>query len=105
MIITSVRSNVIAVTQGSHEISTVFTPPSEQRSPLTLTTMRIVDRIPAVVGFRVIPTTVLVLLTYVTIFTLVIVTDWLPEPPKNQHGLDLKQAYTDLRHVSACFSP
>ena len=63
--------------------------------------MRILDRIATVVGFRVIPTTVLVLLTYVTIFTLVIVTDWLPEPPKTQNGLDLKQAYTDLRHVSA----
>ena len=67
--------------------------------------MRILDRIATVVGFRVIPTTVLVLLTYVTIFTLVIVTDWLPEPPKTQNGLDLKQAYTDLRHVSARFPP
>ncbi|KAH7883336.1 hypothetical protein F5I97DRAFT_1904225 [Phlebopus sp. FC_14] len=63
--------------------------------------MRILERVSAILAFRTIPTTVLVVLIYVAIFTSVLVTDELPAIPKNTRGLDVDQAYLDLHQVSA----
>ncbi|KAF8161606.1 hypothetical protein B0H34DRAFT_796365 [Crassisporium funariophilum] len=63
--------------------------------------MKLGDRFASVLGFRAIPTTLLALLTYLSVFVALIVTNKLPNAPKNQRGLDLKQAYDDLRHITA----
>ena len=55
--------------------------------------------ISAVFGFRNSPTTLLVVLVYAVIFGLVLVTDELPNIPKDQRGLDLNEAYADLQQV------
>lgn len=55
--------------------------------------------ISAVLGFRSIPTTVLLVLVYAAVFTTVLVTDELPDVPKNQGGLNISQAYADLYQV------
>ncbi|KAJ8488101.1 hypothetical protein ONZ45_g14086 [Pleurotus djamor] len=52
-------------------------------------------------SFRKWPTTVLVVLTYAAILSSVLVTDELPDIPENQKGLDVDQAYTDLRMITA----
>ena len=52
-----------------------------------------------ILAFRAIPTTLLALVTYFSIFIALIVTDALPNIPKNQGGLNIKQAYQDLRQV------
>ena len=52
-----------------------------------------------VLAFRVIPTTILTLVTCFSIFVALIVTDVLPNAPKDQGGLNLTQAYDDLRQV------
>lgn len=55
-----------------------------------------------VLGYRVLPTSVLVVFTYLILFISLIATDVLPDPPPltERAGLDLKQAYEDLLHVS-----
>lgn len=67
--------------------------------------MALGDRIAAFTAFRTIPTTVLVLLAYLAIFTSVLLTDQLPGVPKKQRGLDLNQAYADLHHVGVASFP
>lgn len=62
--------------------------------------MKFWDATFAVLGFRSIPTTVLLVLVYVAVFTTVLVTDELPDVPKNQGGLNISQAYADLYQVS-----
>jgi hypothetical protein len=52
-----------------------------------------------VLGFRTIPTTILLILVYAAVFSTVLVTDELPDVPKDQSGLDLDQAYADLHQV------
>ncbi|KAL0955569.1 hypothetical protein HGRIS_001809 [Hohenbuehelia grisea] len=51
-------------------------------------------------AFRLIPTTLLAILVYVVIFVSVLVTDQVPSISKDQHGLDLSQAYSDLREIT-----
>ena len=50
-------------------------------------------------AFRAIPTILLALITYFSIFIALIVTDVLPNVPKNQGGLNIQQAYEDLRQA------
>ena len=52
-----------------------------------------------VLAFRVIPTILLTLITYLSIFIALIVTDALPDVPQNQGGLNIQQAYEDLRQA------
>jgi hypothetical protein len=52
-----------------------------------------------VLGFRTVPTTVLVILIYAAVFSSVLVTNELPGVPKDQGGLNIHQAYTDLHQV------
>jgi hypothetical protein len=52
-----------------------------------------------VLGFRTVPTTILLILVYAAVFSTVLVTDELPDVPKDQGGLDLDQAYADLHQV------
>lgn len=61
--------------------------------------MKIRNSISTVVGFKAVSTTALLVLVYTVIFTLVIVTDELPDVPKNTRGLDLDQANADLHQV------
>lgn len=53
----------------------------------------------SVLAFRTRPTTLLIVLTYVTIFISVFITDKLPKVP-GAHGVDVNKAYNDLHHVS-----
>ena len=62
--------------------------------------MKFWDAISSVLCFRSIPTTVLLVLVYATVFTTVLVTDELPDVPKNQDGLNISQAYADLYQVN-----
>ncbi|KAH7911326.1 hypothetical protein BJ138DRAFT_937247 [Hygrophoropsis aurantiaca] len=55
----------------------------------------------AVLAFRTIPTTVLLVLIYAAVFSTVLITDTLPSIPKNTQGLDFTQAYADLHQVAA----
>ena len=52
-----------------------------------------------VFAFRAIPTTLLALITYLSVFIALVVTDALSNVPKDQGGLNIKQAYEDLRQV------
>jgi hypothetical protein len=52
-----------------------------------------------VLAFRAIPTTLLALITYLSVFIALVVTDTLPTVPKNQGGLNIQQAYEDLRQA------
>ena len=61
--------------------------------------MGVVDYLVAAVSFRTLPTTFVAVLVYLAIFISVIVTDELPATPKDQRGLNLTQAYSDLRQV------
>lgn len=61
--------------------------------------MKFWDAVSAVLGFRSVPTTVLLVLVYVAVFTTVLVTDELPAVPSNQGGLNITQAYADLHQV------
>lgn len=62
--------------------------------------MRISDRLGAIFRFDTIPTTVLLILVYATIFSTVLVTDQLPSVPRNTRGLDPNRAWWDLHRVS-----
>jgi len=55
-----------------------------------------------VLGFRTVPITVLLILIYAAVFSTVLVTDELPDVPKDQGGLDLVEAYADLHQVCPC---
>lgn len=61
--------------------------------------MTFAENIAKVFAFRTIPTTVVVILLYIAVFTSVLVTDVPASVPKNQRGLNLKQAYADLHEV------
>lgn len=65
--------------------------------------MKLVEALSAVLAFRSIPTTILLLLFYLTVFGSVFITDNLPAVPKNTRGLDLAQAYSDLHQVRLLF--
>lgn len=52
-----------------------------------------------VFAFRAIPTTLLALITYLSVFIALVVTDALSNVPKDQGGLNIQQAYEDLRQV------
>ena len=60
---------------------------------------RLLEKAAPFLAFRVIPTTLLALITYLSIFIALVVTDTLPNVPQNQGGLNIKQAYEDLRQV------
>jgi len=64
--------------------------------------MTLKAKLASVLGYRVFPTSILVALTYLALFISLIATDVLPDPPAvtERGGLDLKQAYEDLLHVS-----
>lgn len=47
------------------------------------------------------PTTIVAVLAYLAIFITVLVTDELPAVPEEQRGLNLTQAYSDLRQIAA----
>ena len=66
---------------------------------LLLPRMGVVDYLVAAVSFRTLPTTSVAVLVYLAIFISVLVTDELPATPKAQRGLNLTQAYSDLRQV------
>jgi len=55
-----------------------------------------------VFGYRVLPTSILALVTYLAILLALTITDVLPSVPaaKKEGGLNLEEAYQDLRHVS-----
>ncbi|KAF8921991.1 putative zinc metalloprotease [Mucidula mucida] len=63
--------------------------------------MTIAQKFSAVLGFRTVPTTVLVVLIYLATFISVLVTDQLANVPKNQRGLNLDEAYADLHQIAA----
>lgn len=60
-----------------------------------------VEKAAPVLAFRAIPTTLLALITYLCVYVALLVTDALPNVPQDQGGLDIQQAYEDLRQ--ACF--
>ena len=66
---------------------------------LDLGRMKISNLFSALLAFRTLPTTAVLVVIYAAIFTAVLVTDELPEVPRDQGGLDLDQAYTDLQRV------
>ena len=61
--------------------------------------MGVVGYLVAAVSFRTLPTTFLAVLVYLAIFISVLVTDELPATARDQRGLNLTQAYSDLRQV------
>ncbi|KDR69787.1 hypothetical protein GALMADRAFT_160277 [Galerina marginata CBS 339.88] len=65
--------------------------------------MTLAGKAASVLGYRILPTSVLALLAYVAIFIALAVTDTLPNVPPldKQGGLNLKEAYEDLRHITA----
>ena len=52
-----------------------------------------------VLAFRALPTSLLALISYLSIFVALIVTDALPNVPQNEGGLNIQQAYEDLRQA------
>ena len=80
-------------------------PSSLRRSPGWIHTMSIRDRLRTVFAFNTIPTTILLVLVYVAVFTTVLVTDNLPAVPKDTRGLDLDQAWWDLHQVGPLTIP
>jgi hypothetical protein len=59
----------------------------------------LLEKAAPVLAFRAIPTTVLALIIYLSVFIALIVTDALPNVPENQGGLNIQQAYDDLRQA------
>ena len=53
----------------------------------------------AVLAFRAIPTTILAVITYLSVFVALFATDVLPNVPQDQGGLNIQQAYEDLRQA------
>ncbi|KAF8814879.1 hypothetical protein BYT27DRAFT_7081330 [Phlegmacium glaucopus] len=64
-------------------------------------TPKLMGMVAPVLAFRTIPTTLLTLITYLSVFIALIVTDTLPNAPQNQAGLNIKEAYQDLRQITA----
>ncbi|TFK71053.1 hypothetical protein BDN72DRAFT_958332 [Pluteus cervinus] len=65
--------------------------------------MKVLEVVKAVTGFRTLPNTFLLLAIYIGIFTSIILTDKLPDVPKEKkrNGLDLDQALKDLHYITA----
>ena len=61
--------------------------------------MRIWHYLSLVLGFRTIPTTILLVLLYAGVFSTVLVTDELPNVPEDKAGLDFDGAWSDLHEV------
>ena len=61
--------------------------------------LRLTGQAEPYLAFRTFPTALLTLITYLCVFIALIVTDALPNVPKSQGGLNLQQAYEDLRQV------
>lgn len=61
--------------------------------------MSIYARLRAILAFNTVPTTVLLILIYAAIFSTVLVTDNLPQVPRDTRGLDLDRAWWDLHRV------
>ena len=61
--------------------------------------LRIAETFAAVFAFRTVPTTVLVVLVYLALFSAVLITDELPTPPASAHS-DLQEAFANLHRVS-----
>jgi hypothetical protein len=59
----------------------------------------LLEKAAPVLAFRAIPTILLALVTYLSVFIALIVTDALPNVPENQGGLNIQQAYDDLRQA------
>ena len=59
----------------------------------------LLEKAAPVLAFRVIPTTLLALITYLSIYVALVVTDALPNVPQDQGGLNIQQAYEDLRQA------
>ena len=59
----------------------------------------LLEKAPPVLAFRGIPSTLLALITCLSIFIALNVTDALPNVPQNQGGLNIQQAYEDLRQA------
>jgi len=64
--------------------------------------MTLATKLSSVLGYRVAPMSLLAFITYFSIFVALFVTDILPSVPsfQKQAGLDVKEAFEDLRHVS-----
>ena len=64
--------------------------------------MTLAAKLASVFGYQVAPTALLAFISYFSIFIALFVTDLLPNvpSPRKLGGLDLKEAYEDLRHVS-----
>ncbi|CAA7263132.1 unnamed protein product [Cyclocybe aegerita] len=65
--------------------------------------MTLATKAASVLGYRVLPTVILTVITYFALFLAFSITDKLPNVPSPgaQGGLDLKEAYEDLRHITA----
>jgi hypothetical protein len=59
----------------------------------------LVEKAAPVLAFRAIPTTLLALITYLSVYVTLTVTDTLPNVPQDQGGLNIQQAYEDLRQA------
>ena len=59
----------------------------------------LLEKAAPVLAFRAIPTTLLALITYLSVFIALFVTDALPNVPEYQGGLNIQQAYEDLRQA------
>ena len=59
----------------------------------------LLEKVAPGLAFRAIPTILLALITYFSVFIALIVTDILPNVPQNQGGLNIQQAYEDLRQA------
>jgi hypothetical protein len=73
------------------------------RSPVTGSTSMTSRLLAPAFAFRAIPTTLLTLITYLSVFIALVITDVLPDVPKNQGGLNIQEAYEDLRQVCLPF--
>ena len=64
--------------------------------------MTIRDKLYSALQFRTFPATIAIVLVYVAVYISVFVTDEVPSVPstRQQHGVNLTQAYQDLHHVS-----
>lgn len=92
-----IRHVIVNVVRVEHEQRLLLL-----RSPHCATmSLGLVEKAAPVFAFRVIPTTLLTLITYLSILIALIATDALPNVPENQGGLNINQAYEDLRQVGA----
>ncbi|KIY73480.1 hypothetical protein CYLTODRAFT_434156 [Cylindrobasidium torrendii FP15055 ss-10] len=59
------------------------------------------DAVAKILGFRAAPTTILILIIHLAVAISVLVTDQLPNVPRDQRGLNLDEAYADLHEIAA----